>query len=140
MTVHITPATEADKPFIYSSWLKSYREAPHNGALPNRVYYRAQTALIDELLDSPTVRVLVARSPVDALIIRGWGCADGPVLHYVYVKSVCRRQGIADALLRELGTLTTYTHAREPYAGVLRRRGLEYDGRLFGGAVVASSG
>lgn len=104
-----------------------------NAPLSNAVYYRSQTALLDYLLGSSSVRVVVARSPVDPLVIRGWACGDSGALHYCYVKSVCRRQGIANALLRELEPLSTFTHWREPYASVLLRRGLEYDGRLFGG-------
>lgn len=130
MTV-ITTANEADMNFIFSSWLKSFQETEQNRLIPGAVYFRAQSALITDLLKSSTV--LVARSPVDDLIIRGYAVGSAPELHWVYVKGVCRRQGIATALLDALGDLQTFTHAREPGAAWLRRIGLTYDGRLFGG-------
>ena len=119
--------------FIWSSWLQSFSESKDNLELPAKIYYRAQKQLISELLASKTVRISVARSPVDPLVIRGYAVADSGELHWIYVKSICRRQGIATALLIAAGNPQTYTHDHEPGGSRLRAMGLVYDGRLFGG-------
>lgn len=120
--------------FVWSSWLNCFREAKQNLPIPSATYFRAQKALISELLASPTAKVLVARSPADPDFIRGYSVSDGDELHWVYVKSgFYRRQGVATALIAAAGSPARYTHDHEPGGSRLRRLGLVYDGRLFGG-------
>jgi len=129
----ISVATDDDMSFVYNSWLRSFRNARACTGLSDALYFRSQSALIKQLVETPGVKVLVARSPADGFFIRGWACGGNGELHYVYVKSgVYRREGIASALIAQLGDVTSFSHAREPGSGWLRRMGLVYDGRLFG--------
>lgn len=132
--VPIRGMVDDDESFIYHSWLKSFRDAPAVSGLSDAVYFRSQSALIDRLLKAS--KVVVAVSPYDDVVIRGWavGEPERATLHYVYVRSqgLHRRKGVATSLLDAIGEVKYYTHVREPAGSWMRRIGMEYDPRLFG--------
>lgn len=89
----------AELPLLFSSWSRSYRYATkENRRTPAPVYYRAERALIDEILARFPL-LLVARAGNVAL---GWICAEatdaGVAAHYIFVKPEYREIGIARAL------------------------------------------
>ncbi len=89
-----------DLPFIFNSWLKSYRDSPAMGGIPNTVYYAGQHALIEALLERS--RVVVACAKDDPTQIMGYALAeyvdDVRLVHWVYVKHTFRGFGIGRAL------------------------------------------
>lgn len=97
---------EEDLPFIFNSWLKSFRDSPQVQGVPNTLYYAEQHALIGQLLKDSYV--LIACNPDDPGQIYGYavGCAkpepDHSVLHWVYVKHPFRNFGIAKALVHDV--------------------------------------
>jgi ribosomal protein S18 acetylase RimI-like enzyme len=115
----IRPATDADVPWVYSSWLKSYREHGSGvSRIPRETYYNAHRKRIDNVASQATT--LVACAPENHEQILGWLCAAAgvggydAVLYYGHVKSHCRRQGIMRALIAALGITKAnncaYTH------------------------------
>lgn len=103
----VRDAVEDDVALIMSSWLRSHKQnGPQERKLTNTVYFSNHV---------PIVRALVARCPILVAELEGvrdealgWVCYDEPdadrfVVHYVYVKSVYRKQGVAKTLLKGAG-------------------------------------
>lgn len=105
----IRQADSDDLPFIFSSWLKSFRNYSSVAGVPNTVYYDKQHKLISRLLSKPTTIAIIACDPEDAKTIYGYAVAEvdasNMVLHYFYVKHPLRGFGIAKALEAELNTV-----------------------------------
>lgn len=100
-------AVREDEPSIYSDWLKSARKARTFHGVTSQVFYFWMHAIIETLLDDASVTWLVACASDDPTKIYGWLCGhrattlagDQSVVHYVYVKKLYRRVGIATNLL-----------------------------------------
>lgn len=114
--IQLRPANQEDVPFIFSSWLKSYKYAPWCRNLTNTVYYAEHHKVIERLLK--TNDVIIACNPEDPSQIYGFVCAgtvDGIFcLHYMYVKQSFRGLGIGKTLLNAFqhdpSTAAVYTH------------------------------
>lgn len=105
-TYTIRPIEEGDIPFIYNSWLKSYRDAPAVRTVPNHIYYTEHHEIIENILKSPYSETLVACSVENPDILYGYATGEHfeglAVVHWVYCKQEWRRKGVAGALLRQL--------------------------------------
>lgn len=126
--VRIRPATADDVAFILSAWLRSFRDAWPNCAMPPRVYYDHYHPLATEILQRDTVRGMVACRPDQPSRLYGYvvgeHAGDIPVLHYIGVKRAYRGVGIATLLARAIGIVDdafVYTFSG-PYAKQLTRR------------------
>ena len=116
LPVRIRPAVEGDASFIFSSWLKSFRDNGLAKPVNNEVYFSEQHKLIERLLKTATVQV--ACDPNDAASIYGWSCYERVegifVIHYTYIKHPFRGLGIASAILAEskhdFNTTGLFTH------------------------------
>jgi len=99
--IRVRPAGANDVKFITNSWLESYRDAPFPRNCPNSIYYHYQHKLLEQLI--PRSYTLVAVNPSETDQILGWICAEHVaetlIVHYVYIKGVFRKQGVASALL-----------------------------------------
>ena len=109
MTPSIRPATEADTRFVHSSWHTAYWKTSARKHLTRETYDAGQDRRIDRLLFES--HVLVAFFPEVPDEILGWACMRGDALHYVYVKAIYRRRGIATGLVA--GRASCYTHATD---------------------------
>lgn len=98
LPVTFRDAKPDDLAFILSSWLKSHRQVGDNAWMANDVYYAIHRARFTTALHQ---RVVVACDPEHEDQILGWACAglDGHTVHYVYVKQVFRRFGLARRLV-----------------------------------------
>ena len=123
--VKLRLATQDDVPFIFSSWLKSYRNSNTTRHIPNEIYYTNHHVVIEKIIAEN--KVLVACSESDDDQIFGYvvtGDYEGFfMIHYVYVKHSFRSMGIGRALLNATGhdaskaSLTTHwTRAIEKLA------------------------
>lgn len=107
-SVVIRDANEADVPFIFNSWLKSFR--PFAGPVSPIIYYEFQHKLIEQLLQRSVVRV--ACSVTDTNEIYAYLVSelidDVSIIHYAYTKHTFRGLG----LQRKLGLSSSgfYTH------------------------------
>lgn len=101
LPIQLRSKRDDDRGFIYKNWLRSYRDS--EGWVSNTVYYWHQHRIIDRLWNDPGVVWLVAVSQADPTHIYGFLCGEqtdaGFVVHYVYVRQVFRRKGVATALV-----------------------------------------
>lgn len=95
---NIREATGNDLPFIYATWLESYRYDSNFGkSHRNTIFFEDYRKVVDLLLSTSQVFVAVAENDPD--IIYGYLVSEGnQTLHYVFTKGPFRRWGIADAL------------------------------------------
>jgi hypothetical protein len=90
-----------ERNFIVDTWLKSFKESHYAGPLPDDMYWRIYSDVINRLIDKQSVSVLVACSSDDDGIIYGYIVTemfDVPVCHWLYVKYIYRKMGIARVL------------------------------------------
>lgn len=104
----LRPATDADLPFVFDSWRRSYGDAEFARSPDLATYIRTQRAVIEQALG--TSRVTVAHDQEDERHILGWVCYRPSVVHYLFVKKPVRGWGIGTALL---------THAWPDASGAL---------------------
>lgn len=138
----LQPVSPEDMPWIYSTWIKSYRDSPYGKSHEQwEDYAQAQIDRVNWLL-SHGATLYVARGQVPGWLA-GWVCCQPKrdryvtryVLHYAYVRGgVWRKQGIGTWLLNESSRLLSlslsnpkpvFTHYRQPGASLLLARGFE---------------
>ncbi len=97
-------ARKKDIAFITSSWLKSYRDSEAVRGVPNGTFYRLHHKVLETIIPRSIVAVAVAQDDPDQII--GWVCAERNdsylTIHYVYVKYMFRRHGVAKKLIQLL--------------------------------------
>lgn len=109
-------ATQADLPFIFSSWLDSYaNSSPLTVNILKSVFHREHRKVIDRLLREEAIQVVVICLDDDPNVICGFLVfeQDPEILHYAYIKSAFRRLGIMTGAFKMLGVdagKTTCTH------------------------------
>lgn len=96
---------------ILDSWLRSYHH--HSGAWLGWLTYEGFASLygpmVRRILRRSVVRVARLRS--DRCEVVGWAAAEGSVVHYIFVKGIFRREGVARTLLAGmLDKPAIYTH------------------------------
>jgi len=129
-----------DHPFIYSSWLKSFRDSSVIRRVPNSVYFAQHHKLIEKTLTAPTTKIVVSVATDDPGQIYGYvvGSYDdtGPILHWVYCKHVFRGCGISRELEAAIvdgaaADTVRYTHRVNECDEILKRRGYIYNPYIF---------
>lgn len=116
LPIKIRPISQVDVPFIFSSWLKSFRSAFFAKDIHPKTYYGGHHKIISSLLQTCTTYVACSES--DPTEIYGFICAehmDGTlVVHYIYTKHTFRNLGIGKKLLEMFPThqsgVSFYTH------------------------------
>lgn len=109
-------ATEADLPFIFNSWLRSYRNSYQAKQIEANIYYAEQHKILEVLLEK--YDTIIACSPEDSTQIYGFinaGYTDNFfTLNYIYVKHTFRKMGVGKMLLNvfdhDLQYVGIYTH------------------------------
>ena len=109
MTPLIRPAVDDDMRFCHSSWHTAYWRTCARKYLTREAYDAGQDRRIDRLLTQS--QTLVAYFPEVPDEILGWSCVQEDTLHYVYVKVIYRRRGIATGLVA--ASKKWYTHATD---------------------------
>ncbi len=101
LPIRLRSANEEDIPFIFNSWLKSYRNSYFAKAVTNTVFYTEHHKLLEKIIENNQVVIACKNDEPDQ--IYGWICAgktDGIfTLHYVYVKHPFRGFGVGKQLL-----------------------------------------
>lgn len=129
LPIAIREAQEGDIPFIFSSWLKSFRSGLMNKEVDNTIYFSEHHKLTERLLKRSTT--LMAVSPDDPATIYGYICFEKIeglfVLHYVYVKHTFRAMGVMRQLMKATGqdfkTAGLFSHMTK----IFERLSLKYD-------------
>jgi hypothetical protein len=125
----IRPANENDVPFIFNSWLRSFRNGTLCRGVDNTIYFTEHHKLIERLLK--TAKVQVAADANDIANILGWLCyeeIDGIfTVHYIYTKHTFRCLGVMRQLMKDTGhdftTAGIHTHMTE----IFNRLALKYN-------------
>jgi hypothetical protein len=112
--IEIREANLDDLPFIYSTWLRSYRYASQFAKkLSNAIFYEMHHKVIDGFI-SRGGRVSVAHPVGEPGVILGYICveANQPLIQYVYVKKSFRKLGIAKSLYnaQKIPSEAIFTH------------------------------
>jgi len=111
------PATATERRLVQASWtrqaIRGKRfEVPTFGGsrqamfrVNRRVYmsedalYRAHRLLVDDVLSRDGVSVVVGAISSVPEAALGWACAELGLIHFIFVKGECRRNGVGTALL-----------------------------------------
>lgn len=114
--VRLRPANQTDVPFIFNSWLKSYRDSGPAKPVSSTVFFSEHHKLIERIVKNNPV--IMAVNNDDPSQIYGYICAGKTegifTLHYIYVKHNFRNLGVGKALLNafehDISTAAIYTH------------------------------
>ena len=110
-----------DEQFIYSSWLRSYRNLSENQRICNDLYFFHHAKVIKKVLEDPNVTVVIVCDQEDSSNIIGYAITEARgaanIIHYCYVKHTFRKFSICKTLLThhiaDFGKktiLATHTH------------------------------
>ncbi len=95
--IKIRRAISSDERFIHSSWFQSFWKATASNSVPRDVYKIEQDAAIDRLLQGAHIAVAYLEEVPDEIL--GYSVSAQDVCHWVYVKGIYRRRGIATRLM-----------------------------------------
>lgn len=101
LEVQIDSATDADLNLVRKSWMRSYRKSAAMDWVGNASYDAGMPARIERIIAAPSVRVLMARPPVDPLTAFGFIVASPTTLHYLWTKEAWRKMGVAHQLVHD---------------------------------------
>lgn len=125
----IRQADADDANYVRSTWASSYRNSPWRGTYRDSEHDRICTDTIIHLYKRGA-KVAVVANPTNKRIMLGWICYetfdDQTVLHYMFVKPIYRRQGVAQSLTKhagiDLGAEFSYSH-KTPVCGKIFKNG-----------------
>lgn len=105
-TVQTRPVSESDNPFIFSSWLRHYKNRSYFAKrIRNSIFYKWHHLIVERALTDENRIALVAHPEGEPDVILGFVVgavmSDASVLHFVYVKPSFKRMGIAKHLLKK---------------------------------------
>src|ERR1017187_6255259 len=96
--ISISPMIEADKAFIFSTWLRSFRHFSYFAKrIKNHIFYKWHHELVSRAIGRETCTTLVAHQKDDRDLICGYivfeDWDDFDVLHFAYVKGDYQKHG-----------------------------------------------
>lgn len=113
----IRPAIPSDIPFIYSTWLKSFKyDSALGKSMRKSVFFESYREVIDNILDQSSVAVACMQDDPNVIIgyavYEAYSMFDCNILHYAFVKESFRGLKVATSLLRIIDNKkpTKYTH------------------------------
>ena len=126
----------ADSPFIYSTWLKSYRQMPYAASMSNDTFFHHHKQVVEKILAKPETSVTIICEDTDPDHIYGYSVVeiygDASIIHYTYIKHSYRKLGLAKTLLQSqiplLGQkLTFVSHESRHHQAFKSKFALEYN-------------
>lgn len=133
-SVSIRDAQPSDLPFIYSSWLKSYKHDSKLGrSIRSSIFFENYREVLDKLLLNSSIKIISA--PNDSNVILGYlvysyDLNKDLIIHYCFVKQPFRRLGLANTLINSvnLGFRVICTHiTNEIQSHALNELSYEYN-------------
>jgi GNAT superfamily N-acetyltransferase len=127
-------ATPEDLPFIQSSWGSSYYAGTHAVKIltPDEFHF-CHRPLRERFFEQPNTQIIVCTPDDDRWLILGWIATElipsASIIHYVYVKSAFKGQGIARELIKRTvkSSPVIYTHLTERAAKIISRKPDKYN-------------
>ena len=90
-------------PLVFDAWASSFRKSPWAGCVPNHLWDQVSRAAATEIIDrGARVLCAVADLPDGNRRVMGYAVAEGPILHWLFVKRDYRGMGVGRALLAEI--------------------------------------
>lgn len=122
-------ATAEDVPFIHSSWGSSYYAGSNavKYLTPDEFHF-CHRQLRERFFDQPNKQLIVCTPDDDPWLILGWIAVEtissASVIHYIYVKSAFKSQGIARELVKRTihKTPVVFTHVTERATKIMCRK------------------
>lgn len=114
---------KTDIPFIYQTWLNSFRYDSWSKATAKSVFFDHYKLVIDEILSNS--KTLIACLPEDEDIILGYLVYESQIIHYIFVKNDFRKYGIAANLVNhsmDLEQPITITHRTKTALPILNNK------------------
>ncbi len=130
----------SDLPFIYSTWLRSYRQMPFAKNMSNDTFFYHHKQVIETILAKPNTSIVLIHEESDPNHLYGYSVIESYgeafIIHYIYIKHSYRRLGLARDLLESqitsLGTkLTFVTHESRNHMKFKDKFQLEYNPYLI---------
>lgn len=98
--VIVREVQEADNNFIMATWLKGlYFGNSWFREIPQDIYFRNYHAVIEKIVSRPKVRIKVACLELMPDAVLGYCVYEGPIIHWIFVKSSYREVGIAKMIV-----------------------------------------
>ena len=95
----------SDVPFLFDSWLRSWRKSPWAGCIPNNLFFPLTRSSIEQLVGRGA-KFTIACLAADPEKILGWCChelsGEDAVVHYGYCKDCYLGLGILEALVAQI--------------------------------------
>lgn len=127
----IRKANPKDIPFIYETWLKSYK---HDSAIGKStrsgIFFDEYKTIVDRILSNKDTQTLVACLNDSTDVILGYLVKELNLAHYCFVKESFRRLGVARSLFATDGMLiraTSTTHKTYYAQDLIDRFGLDFN-------------
>lgn len=122
----VRPATDQDKAFIYSTWLKGlkYGNSWFN-LIEDREYYEVYHAVIEAILNKPEVSILVCCLKDEPSVIIAYSVFEHNRLHWVHVKKAWRKVGIAKSIVPS--KINTVSHLTSVGKTILLKKSLKFN-------------
>ena len=136
--IKLRHAEKADEGFIYSTWLKSYRQSDWAKDMSNDVFFNTHKEIVMDLIEKATVMMIVDEEDDQHLI--GYVCYETvgvhSLIHFVYVKFNYRKLGLLSAVISSLNLLKKdkinfITHLPRSYSVLKTKKNLEYNPYLI---------
>lgn len=121
----LRPFRESDRDFIEATWLRSYYQGAFTYLRPKisfETYIRGHRRVIQRLM--PLCRIVVMADPEHLDTIIGWCASEPPVLHYMHVKELFRRNGFMQEMLKasELSLSdVVYSHVTKKFKDIVSK-------------------
>ena len=118
--VEIRDAVDADRPFIYASWLRGLKHGnDYFELIENEAYFKHQHDTIESILDDFEVTVKIACLKEDPAVVLGYVVYKYTRLDYVFIKKSWRSIGLARDLVPK--DITTVSHITKVGVSLLRK-------------------
>ena len=102
---------EVDSDFIYTTFLKSFRDSGFARGILLQVYEKGQRYRIKRILADPNTKVVMLVDPQDTDVIYAYMIYSEPnLIHYIFTKAPFRKLGLAKKLISRLTSPYIYTH------------------------------
>lgn len=115
-----------DKPFIMSTWLKGLKFGNSwYKLIDDKIYFTVYHGVVERLLAKPGVSIKIACLKEDSDVILGYSVYENNKLHWVQVKQVWRKIGIAKELVPS--NIEVVTHLTEVGKSIFLKKGWKFD-------------
>lgn len=122
--ISIRKIAEADKNFIYSTWLDGVYYGNDLYKTADKIQFKNKyKKFLYKVMENSKTEVQIACLKDDPDIILGYAVFEGSTLHFVYVKAAWRKIGLAkDLIPKDLKNISIYSPLTDIGLGILGQK------------------